>query len=376
MAILVAVVMLGCSANAGRTWQRSLNAVIKARGLDPSAIVYPNRLTPEIRQWLVERFPRQSHSEYDAYRLLQYLEDKDQLGLEYQAGYTGTASEVFATRKFNCLSFSHLYLAMAREIGVDVRYLNVDRVRRFRRDGDVIVVSGHMTVGFGIGLDRRVLEYYVGPEINYKGATPISDVTALALFYSNRGAELIQAGRYEKAIEWLETGVRLDPFVAGTWVNLGVARRRNGDLDGAAADYFQAIDIDDRFFPAYRNLASLYKLRGDDDAALELSSMLDRRGNRNPFAYLALGDQSLEIGNHEEAEGYYRRALDLSTDRSEAQAALGILALEGGDVSDARDWLGKAFQSNADNERVTNLERRLLAVDGTGDQDVPEPRIE
>jgi len=368
-------IILGCSTNAS-TQQRNLTAVLKARGLEPAAIVYPNRLTPEMRRWLDERFPRSSPSEYNAFRLLQFLEGEDGLGLEYEAGYTGTAAEVFATRKYNCLSFSHLYLAMAREIGVDARYLSVERIRRYQQRGDVIVVSGHITVGFGVGLDHRVLEFNVGPTVNYKTATQISDVTAVALYHSNRGAELIQLGRHGEAIEWLETAVKLDPHVAGSWVNLGVARRRSGDVDAAADAYLHAIDIDSKHYSAYRNLASLYKMQGDRDAAREMFAELDRRGNRNPFAYLALGDQSLELRRFREAEGYYRRALKLSTNRSEAQAALGLLALESGAVEAARDWYEKANKSNPESKRVSNLERRLTATPADASQADSEMRID
>ncbi len=366
---LFLLTLAGCSAHPAVLHQSSLEALVKARGLDPADITYPDRLTPEMRRWLAERFPRRSRSPYDAYRLLQYLEDKKELGLEYEAGHTGTAAEVFASRKFNCLSFSHLFLAMAREIGVDARYLSIDRIRRFRRQGDVVVVSGHITVGFGIGTDRRVLQFNVGPEVDYKTVTPISDATALALFHSNRGAELIQRGRHAEAIEWLETGVKIDPYLASTRVNLGVARRRNGDTVGAERDYLRAIEVDDGFFPAYRNLASLHKSRGNADTALELFSVIDRRGNRNPFAYLALGDQSLELGQTEEAKSYYRRALKLSTDRTDAQAALGILALEVGAIEDARRWYKKASRSDSPNERVSKLERLLFTNNVSGGSD-------
>ena len=349
----------GCAAFLSRSHQRSLEEVIESRGVDPQDVVYPDRLTKEMRKWLRLRFPRQPRSEYGAYQLLEALEGANGLDLEYESGFTGTAQDVFETRKYNCLSFSHLFLAMAREIGVDAHYLNVDRIQRFRRSGDVVLVSGHVTVGFGIGPNRRVLEYRVGPPADYKTATPISDLTAMALFYTNRGAELIQQGRYEEAVEWLVIGTRLDPALPGTWLNLGVARRRSGDLDGAEKSYLKSIALDDTFFPAYRNLASLYQLRGKGEVAAELFAVLDRRGNRNPYAFLALGDQSLESGRTAEAEQYYRRALRLSTDRADAQAALGNLALEKGRLEQAQQWLEEARASNPESERVEELEERI-----------------
>lgn len=350
----------GCAAiHRTESSRRGLEELIAIRGLETREIVFPDQLTEEMRDWVHDKIPHSADPYRTLLRLLESLEDPKGLNLSYDAGYTGTAEEVFVTGKYNCLSFSHLFLALARELGVDAEYMSVDRIRRFRKEGDVVLVSGHVTVGFGIGSSRRYLAYNVGPNLDYRTAVPISDITALALFYANRGAEEIQSGEYRKATEWLETGVKLDPHVAGTWVNLGVARRRAGNLDAAEQAYLRAIEIDGNFFPAYRNLAGLHKLRGRDDVAQEMFDVLEQRGNRNPYAFLALGDQSLEQGRSAEAEEYYRRALHLSRDKSEALAALGLLALERGALDEARDWLERARRAAPQGQRVGELARGL-----------------
>ncbi|MCP4201268.1 MAG: tetratricopeptide repeat protein [bacterium] len=360
----------GCASTASpESSRRGLEELIAIRGLDPEQIVFPDRVTDQMRAWVQDRVPHSNDRYRRLVQLLEALEDPGGLNLRYEAGHTGTAEEVFVSGTYNCLSFSHLFLALARELGVDADYMSVDRIRRFRKEGDVVLVSGHVTVGFGIASNRRYLAYNVGPNIDYRTAVPISDITALALFYGNRGAEEIRAGSYREAAEWLETGVQLDPHIAGTWVNLGVARRRTGDLDGAEQAYLRAVEIDSGFFPAYRNLAGLHKLRGREDVAQEMFELLERRGNRNPYAFLALGDQSLEQGRPEEAEAYYRRALNLSTDKSEALVALGLLALEREEIDEAKEWLEKARRANPQSPRVDELASELEP--GTERQETP-----
>ncbi len=348
--------LAGCS-SAPR--DRGLEQVIAARGLEPEAVVIPYRLTPEMRSWLRERFPPRPGARVDLPRLLRLLEAPTGLDLEYETGYTGTAAEVFASRKFNCLSFSHLFVGLARELGSDPSYHVVGRVRRFRREGDVVLVSGHVTVGYGVGSGRRLIQFNVGPDVNYRIAERISDLTAVALHYANRGAEMIQAGAPERALGLLETATRLDPHLAAAWVNLGVARRRVGQLDDAERCYLRAVEIDRDFFPAYRNLAALQQVRGRTDVAADLLAMLDRRGNRNPWAFLALGDHSLDNGRLEEAESFYRRALRLAVDKAEPAAALGLLAAESGALAEARQWLDRARLEDPHSERAAELAVRL-----------------
>jgi Flp pilus assembly protein TadD len=170
---------------------------------------------------------------------------------------------------------------------------------------------------------------------------------------------MIQSGDVQSAAEWLETATRLAPHLPGTWVNLGVARRRLGDLQGAEDAYLRALEVGERFFPAYRNLAALYMVRGQRELQEKMFGLLDGRGNRNPYTWLALGDYSLEQGRFAEAGSYYRRALNLTSDQAEPMAALGILALAEDKVEEARAWLAKAKEAGGAVERLAELESSL-----------------
>src|SRR5262249_45728338 len=167
--------------------------------------------------------------------LLQVLLDTRKLNLTYEGHFTGTAAEAFASHHANCLAFTNLFVGMARELGVAVFYLDVDDIQKFERDGDLVVVSGHVSAGFGTGRDLRILDFSAAPAATYRSIRPISDDTAIALYYSNRGGELLRAGQQTAALGWLRTAVALDPDLARAWINYGVALRRTGDLPGAQA---------------------------------------------------------------------------------------------------------------------------------------------
>ena len=357
--LAVAFLLGGCGGSLAVRHQKDLDKLIEARGLALAEVVRPDRVTEEMREWLHGTVPPRPNSEDRLFDLLMALENRKDVELEYEAGYTGTASEVFTTGKYNCLSYSHLFLALAREIGVDASYYQVERSRRFRREGDVVLVSGHVTVGFGSAPNERLIKFNVRSDADYRTAQPVSDLTALGLYYSNRGSEMIAEGRSAEARAWLEIATRLAPHLPGNWVNLGVAKRRLGDEEGAEKDYLRALEIGERFFPAYRNLAALYQLRGEEEMRARMMSLLGGRGNRNPYTWLALGDHAREQGLIEEARDYYRRSLRLAADPAEPMAALGLLALRDGDVANAREWLEKARKAGPAVERIEELEIAL-----------------
>ena len=341
----------------------TLRQVMRDRGLDPDEIPIPHHVNEEMRLWLEQRVERLGSSYETLQELLRELQSTGELSLFYDPAYTGTAEEVFETGRFNCLSYTHLFVGMARELGIDAYYLSVDDLETYRRDNDLVVRSGHITAAYSDGPNQRVLEFSVGPQVDYRFTRQIPDLTAIALYYSNRGAEHLRAGGLEEARWWLAVAVRLDPLLADAWTNLGVARRRLGDLEGAERAYREAIRADPSSFTGYLNLTALYKIRGEKQAATKLLRLLDRRQNRNPYIYLALGDESLEEGRLADAQRFYRKALGYSDEPAEALAALGSWALAAGELDSARDWLDRAERDDARNPRVLKLAMDLRATE-------------
>ena len=336
-----------------------LREVIRERGLDPAEIIQPLLVTEEMRSWALGRVSRSAPDETQLKILLDSLRTSEDLGFEYERGYTGTAEEVFASGKYNCLSFSMLFVGLARSLGLPAYFLNVKQAEAYEKQGDLVVLTRHITAGYGFVKDRTILEFDIGAEINYLLAEPLTDLEALALFYSNRGTELLRAGDGKEAHEMLKIATTLGPKISQSWINFGVVHRRLGQMQEAEEAYLKALEVEAGNATAYENLATLLRLRGERDAAGQMLEMLTRRKNRNPFTFLALGDLNLEEGRLEEAGSFYRRALRLAKDEAETHAAMGQWALASGKREKARDWLRRARNLDTHNARMFDLESRL-----------------
>lgn len=363
LAFLVATLAACASAPKVETFEQSVQRQLTERGLAPGSVELPFALDDEMRRWAHEQVAASSRQPAElADELLTALLSRSGLDLLYQSGHTGTAREVFTTKTANCLAFTHLFVGMARELGLAVYYLRVDDLQRFDREGDLVIASGHVTAGFGPPQQRRILEFSELPIRDYKQIRQIDELEAVAMFYSNRGAELLRQGDEPGALPWLETAVRIDPELSQAWVNLGVAQRRAGQMARAEASYRRALEADPETLAAYQNLAALLQLDKRGEEAAALLALTDRRSNRNPFSYLALGDLALHEKRRAEAVRYYRRALRLDPRSAEPLAAMGAWALAGDEVRDAKRWLRRAQKIDAANDRVTalaaSLERR------------------
>lgn len=320
----------------------------------------PFEINAQIRDWAREKVGRRGSREQRLVRLLDALVSDPGLDITYTAGYTGTAEEVFETREANCLAFTHLFVGLARELGIDVEYLRVHDVQTVERHGIFVVVSGHISAGYNTGPEYRVLDFSDLPIDEYRHVEPMRDHSVVALHHINRGAELMLEGRWEEAEPWLDLGVQLDPELPEAWVNLGVYRRHQGRLEDAEAAYRRAIEIAPEFPASYQNLAALLMPQPHRrDEALALLDLATQNKTRNPYLFLTLGDLARSQGRPDVAGDYYKRALALAPDEAEVLAALGLWADEVDKPRKARRFLRKAKKADPEHPRVRALESRL-----------------
>lgn len=358
--LAAALLAASCASSAGGNLDANdVARELRGRGLEPSGVVIPYELTEEMRAWAHRLVPRETEPEKRLETLLAGLVDPDKLKVVYEPRYTATAQEVFETRRANCLAFTSLFVGMAREIGVPAFFLDVDDVERFEKEGDLVVVSGHVSAGYGTGPEIKILDFSAAPEPGYRHVRRISDLTAIALFHSNRGGELLRNGKQSEALPWLQKAVTIDPELPGAWINYGVALRRSGDLGRAEEAYRKALEVDPQAVSAYQNLAALLRHQGKQREAEDLLALSGTLGSRNPFIYLSLGDLSLAHGRFDEARRFYKRALRLYRDSAEPYAAMGIVALASGDPGEAHRWARKALAIDQENQRVKLLIARL-----------------
>ena len=358
----VAVLALVCQAGplAAATSQQSasqLKELLESRGVED--VVVPFELTPAMREWVRDLISRGASRKARMQVLVEELLGSGGLGIDYRKDYTGTAAEVFAEKSANCLSFTHLFVGLAREVGVPVFFLEVKDLQDYTKEGDLIVHSDHIAIGHGPAHEMTLIDFAVEAGTKYHKIRPISDLAATALFYSNRGTEHLRRGDLQQALRWSENAIKIDSSLSPLWINYGVALRRAGSYDRAESAYRHALELDPTQFAAYQNLAALLRLQGRPKEALELLALTDRNGNRNPFSFLALGDLSLRHGRVDEAARFYRKAVRLNDGEAEPLAALGLFEVGFGDPGAAKKLYRRASKLDPAEPRVTMLARAL-----------------
>jgi len=245
--------------------------------------------------------------------LVEMIFDRHGLDLQYDADATFTVSEIWQQRRANCLAFTLMFVALAREAGIQARVQEVGQVVSWYQDQaqGLVYSVGHVNAGVGfagrfatVDLDRNVL-------YDRRGPLPISQARALAHFYNNRGAERMASGDLVGARTFFNAALAQDNSFAATWNNLGVLENRTGDTAAARRALETALRLDGRQDAALTNASALYRKLGMVMQAQALEQRLQSVQREDPFAQYMLGAEAERAGRLDQAIRYYRQAVRL-----------------------------------------------------------------
>ncbi len=230
-------------------------------------------------------------------------------GLEYESYRNLTAVQAYRDPAGNCITFTNLFVALARAAGLPAVYVLVDRIDEFDQGEDHVVAMRHVCAGFYQDHTLRLVDFGHYDPSTYWDVRVLSDREALARFHGNLGYEAYRDGDLEGALLRYRTALVVDPGSAAAWNNLALALRRGGDLDGARAALEAAVRADERDLPALTNLAALYREQGLADEAAAIHERIGAVRGTSPYHLYVRGQLCLERGEYAEAARVLRLAL-------------------------------------------------------------------
>jgi Flp pilus assembly protein TadD len=240
---------------------------------------------------------------------------------------------------------------MGRAIGLPVRPASMKLASEAEARSDLWVVSTHMVAIYRKGPSVVVFDFDRGREGPPVGLTPRDDLWLNAVHLNNRGVEELVGGRPAVAAEVLGDAVLLAPRFAEAWGNLGVARRRSGDIEGAFDAYLLALQIQPRSHVIRGNVATLY-----GTLALRREEEANANPETDPIDGLLLqGFEAMAGRDVEAALKLFRRAHRQAPDRVEPLVALARAKLYQGRPRAAGKKLDEALLLDTSNSEAREL---------------------
>lgn len=323
-------------------------------------------LTGEMERFLKEKVRLRTDERETVKALMEAILGPRGLALEYADSRTKTAAETFESRSGNCLSFTLLFVAMARHLGLNARFNEVMEVISWNRRGNSVWNSRHMIAEVWTPPSYTLVDFLPETEKRYRAVRRISDQRTLAHYFNNLGAEAFADGRSSEALEFFRKALAVDPTFAPAWVNQGAVYRRMGDDARSEESSLKALEVDPTEMTAASNLAQLYQATGREKEAALYRRMVQRFRQRNPFYHFHLGLTAVRDGDLEAAERHFKRAIRRRRNDPLFHAELAAVHLELDHPGKARRSLKKAIQHAEDEDRRRRLELRLQEIADTG----------
>ena len=114
----------------------------------------PDALRQQFRQYALSRGEQNSaHVDW----VVDFLFRPEGLGMVYRHDATYTVAEAFQTRTANCLTFTLLTVALAREAGLEAYGQQIAKSLAWRREGNTIYRTIHVNAGIRVARRRLSL---------------------------------------------------------------------------------------------------------------------------------------------------------------------------------------------------------------------------
>ena len=317
-------------------------------------------LSPEMLSFLDTHVYRRASDYVKLHQLAYAILNKGTFGLEYDE-ITRTAAETFRLRQGNCLSFSNMFVAMAREVGLEVNFQEVDIPPDWTYRNDAFVLNRHVNVLVDLGLSgEQVVDFNMEDFRTSYDRDAISDTRALAHYYNNMGVERMQTGDTALALLYFRKAiVENDRRFAPAWTNLGTLYLRQGHSAYAEAAYLQAVKVNAGDYVAMSNLVNVYELRRDSERADVFRKRVVRHRDQNPYYRFQRAREAFLAQDYDAAISHLKYAIRKRRYEDQFYFLLGLSYLQKGNEDAARRWLSRAEELAATDSLKRNYSNKI-----------------
>ena len=341
-----------------------------ARFAPPSQRISANEvfaLTDGMRQYVKHDIGPQLHMKGAQRGLLDALYNRGELKLEYDSAMTRNAAQAFEARTGNCLSLVIMTAALAKEIGLPVRFQSVYVPETWSRSGNLYFSSGHVNLSIGKRpVEARgvfdfaeyvTIDFLTPREMRGVHTQMIDEPTIVAMYLNNRAAESLADGRVDDAYWWARAAVQHMPTFLTPYNTLGVIYSVHGDPQRAADVLRYVVSVEPGNRQAMANLVPVLERLGRKREAQEVAQRLARIEPQPPFHYFNQGVEAMHARDYARARSLFQKEVDRAAYYHEFHFWLALANLGLGDAKEARKHLAVALDNS-----TTRIDRDLYAA--------------
>lgn len=370
--LLLAVLLISACASVGQRDRASLlHDELFAQPSAPVAADQVFALTPAMRAFIEREIPRAAKSRGPRMALVDALNDRAQLRVEYDSARTRNAGEAFAERSGNCLSLVLMTAALARQLGIEVQFQIVYTEETWARQGDVYLSVGHVNLALvrsraDTGTERITIDFVPPSQVRGFRTHVIAESTVMAMYMNNRAVESLTAGRLDDAYWHAREAMRRDPYFLSAVNTLGAVYRLHGNPGEAEAAFRAVLEQEPANTTAMANLVPLLRDLGRSDQAEALARRLAAIEPYPAFHFYRLGLAAIREGDFTAAKAMFSREVARAAYYHEFHYWLAVALFQLGDTVEARRHLRVAIETSPRGDERDLYSAKLAWINSHG----------
>ncbi|MET3108291.1 tetratricopeptide (TPR) repeat protein [Oxalobacteraceae bacterium GrIS 2.11] len=301
---------------------------------------------------------------------------KGELRLDYDATETLTAAQAFEAKKGNCLSLVLLTAAMAKELGLPIRFQSVIGVTDWTRSDNLFMSIGHVNLMLvGIPSEFELTTWTANPMVvdflpldsaNVLDSVEIEENTVLAMFANNRAVETLIQGNANDAYWWARAALKQDPKFANAYITLGVIYRTVHHSEYAEVVLGRVAAHDPDNTTMLTNRILVLRDLGRESESKALAQRLASLDKYPPWAYYLHAQAEFEAGHYELARHLYEKEMARDPNHHEIEYGLALVYLKLNDTPGAIKHLQRAIELSNSQQNREFYTARLEKLKSTG----------
>ena len=247
--------------------------------------------------------------------LHRYLSDAGYVNFQYLPERSLTARQAFRERRGDCIAYTNLFLALARQIGVRAYFVHVNQVKNYYERDGWSFTSSHVAVGAGHGPTAVIIDF--SREISdwwLSVYETIEDSAALALFYNNVAVQQMVEGQRPEAERLFRFLLARAPELPELYNNLGVLLNRDHRHAEALTFLEAGMERFPTYEPVFTNALTSARGGGRPDLVRDLQKKGKSAAQADPFFLFAKGLSFYQDAHFDLAASELSRAHDAKPD--------------------------------------------------------------
>ena len=308
-------------------------------------------INDDIRSYVRQRLSTLPSAKEKSKRIIEDLFSPEHFDLQYVHDANFTPIEAYENGLANCMSLTLLSYVIAKEAGLNTKFMNVTVEENWNITNGTVQLNGHVNLDitppalqgmFYPKTPNYTIDFLPMLSTKVRSRSVLSKSEIIALFYNNKGAVALSEGNKDLAYQYFKEATKLAPRMASLWGNLASLYRQNGHLVEAETLYLQAIKLDNNNLNLKENLALLYKLTNRQQQADKLYRQVRDKRKTNPYYHAMLAEQALLNYDADKANRLFKKAIRLNRKEHSFFMGLAKAALMRHEYEDAKRYLLKA----------------------------------